>query len=47
MDMVRESTLEVMVKTKSIMCANWSTFEHSYLLFFLKVIILSFEVQSK
>ena len=32
MDMVRENTLELMVKTESTKCANWSDFEHSFLL---------------
>ena len=31
MDMSRENTLEVMVKTKSIKCDKWSAFEHSSL----------------
>ena len=32
MDMDKENTLEVMVKTESTKCANWSAFEHSSLI---------------
>ena len=32
MDMVRENTLKLMVKTESTKCVNWSNFEHYSLL---------------
>ena len=32
MDMAIQNILEVMVKTESTKCANWSTFEHFSLL---------------
>ena len=32
MDMAKENSLELMVKTESIKCDNWSNFEHASLL---------------
>ena len=37
MDIVRKSTLELMVKVGLIKCTNWSDFEH-FFFFFLKAI---------
>ena len=47
MDMAIENTLDVMVKTKSTKCTNWSAFEHFLLLPSSKTHNLTFEVQIK
>ena len=36
MDMARKNNLDIMVKTESIKCVNWSAFEH--FLFFLQLL---------